>query len=320
MSTDTNSLRLFEIFHPKAAQRLVAIKESKRRFVHYTSAEAALGILMSQEFWMRDPSCMNDFSEVEYGLRNLEQSYKHSEAGKNFRKAIEQIAPNVNPWIDGVYLQSPMTPRHENYIACLSEHLDSEDEHGRLSMWRAYGAGGGVALVLNQKNIIDSPGMLNLIVSPVEYFEQKHFDKVLDEVANNVIKNIDFLKTIQPEQLLPVIVSMFRLAALSTKHPGFREEREWRVIHSPELVQSDYMRRESRSINGVPQTIYKIPLRKVADGVETGAEIAGLVDRIIIGPTNFPAAIGKAFKDVLQSAGVSNPAQRIVFSQIPLRT
>lgn len=37
-----------------------------------------------------------------------------------------------------------------SYITCFSEHLESEDKYGRLSMWRGYGKGTGIALVLKK--------------------------------------------------------------------------------------------------------------------------------------------------------------------------
>ena len=39
--------------------------------------------------------------------------------------------------------------RSQTYVACVSEHRDQEDVHGRLSMWRAFGRGARVALVFH---------------------------------------------------------------------------------------------------------------------------------------------------------------------------
>jgi hypothetical protein len=53
------------------------------------------------------------------------------------------------------------------YLACLSEHQD-EDEHGRLPMWRAYGATTGIALVINAAPVI---GPTQFPVAPGRAFQ-----------------------------------------------------------------------------------------------------------------------------------------------------
>jgi hypothetical protein len=47
--------------------------------------------------------------------------------------------------------------------------------------------------------------------------------------------------------------------------------------------------------------------------------LAQLIDRIIIGPTEFPEAIKEAFTDILANSGVSSPEAKVVVSDIPLR-
>jgi hypothetical protein len=46
---------------------------------------------------------------------------------------------------------------------------------------------------------------------------------------------------------------MFRFAGVSTKHPGFVEEREWRLIHSPQIegVEKHVLRPCIRTIRGI---------------------------------------------------------------------
>jgi hypothetical protein len=72
-------------------------------------------------------------------------------------------------------------------------------------------------------------------------------------------------------------------------------------------------------ISGVPQTVYKLPLDR--DIAEVGElDIARVLDRVIIGPSQFSLAIHESFVNALAKAGVENPAARIVMSGIPIRT
>jgi hypothetical protein len=106
---------------------------------------------------------------------------------------------------------------------------------------------------------------------------------------------------------------------LSTKHPGFHEEREWRVIYSPSFQKSDRLSTEIVSINGTPQSICKIPLRDVREEGLFGLELPELIDRVIIGPTKFPVGIYDALVTVLTDAGIKNAASKVIVSDIPLR-
>jgi hypothetical protein len=51
-----------------------------------------------------------------------------------------------------------------------------------------------------------------------------------------------------------------------------------------------------------------------------GLEIPAILDRVIIGPTQYPIPMVTAFTDALRKAGVPNPESRVFLSNIPLRT
>ena len=72
-------------------------------------------------------------------------------------------------------------------------------------------------------------------------------------------------------------------------------------------------------IGGTPQPIYKIPLQNVPEEGLVGVEIPELLERIIIGPTEYPLAIREAFETLLADAGVDDPASLIRVSDLPLR-
>jgi hypothetical protein len=43
--------------------------------------------------------------------------------------------------------------------------------------------------------------------------------------------------------------------SVSLKHPGFYEEREWRIIYFPEMERSSVIEEAVASVRGVPQII-----------------------------------------------------------------
>jgi len=73
------------------------------------------------------------------------------------------------------------------------------------------------------------------------------------------------------------------------------------------------------TIKGAPQTIWKIPLKNYPDEGFYGAELHELIDRIIIGPTQFPFSVQEAFIALLEKEGVPDAAKKVHVSEIPLR-
>ena len=112
---------------------------------------------------------------------------------------------------------------------------------------------------------------------------------------------------------------MFLFGILCTKHPGFHEEREWRAIATPQIWPTPHCTFDIEVIHGTPQRVLKLDLKNHPEEGLLGLAIPELVDRIIIGPCQFPAIVRAAFIDLLQEAGVSNASEKVVLSDIPLR-
>jgi hypothetical protein len=319
MSLTPEEQRLWQIFHPYAAGRQTVALSQKTRFVHYTSADAAMKIIRNREVWMRKSTCMNDFMEVEHGLRCLINAVAQSEFGKRFNLALDQIFQGFSAELEKFFVRYIPLIRTDTYITCLSEHLDDEDTLGRLSMWRAYGETTGVALVMNSSPLLTPSDALNAWTTPVAYLSDQEFGNEFGHIADNIENEAGFIKTQDRELIKNYIFKMFWFAAISTKHPGFKEEKEWRVVHCPSIYPSNHLVKDIQPVQGVPQPIYKIRLEDIPDQGLTGINIPALVNRIIIGPTKYPLAMGEAFIDLLKEAGVQNLSGKVWRSEIPLR-
>jgi len=145
--TEIDSDRIGTILMPYATEAYDRIANGTR-FVHYTSAKSALEILQSRCIWIRNATCMNDYNEMRHGLQCLFDAFK-TDAGTAFNAALEGCYPELSKELNSKFLRIAPTLIEHTYITCVSEHTDEEELYGRLSMWRAYGASIGVALVLN---------------------------------------------------------------------------------------------------------------------------------------------------------------------------
>ena len=318
MEFTPDQIRLMQIFHPFAFERQTAARSNGTRFVHYTRADSAMNILRTKEVWMRKTSCMDDFMEVEHGLECLLAAYR-GEQGNRFKAALEGMFQGICKEIEDLFNGWMPHFQTDTYITCFSEHVHTEDTSGRLSMWRVYRDTTGVALVMNNAPFLRPSDALKAYTSPVAYLTDKGLELELGKIAGALESNSDFLREQGRQIIINWVFNAFRFAILCTKNPGFQEEKEWRVVYSPTFEKSDRLVKDIQVIGGTPQPIYKIPLQNVPEEGYVGAEISELVDRIIIGPTQYPTAAREAFEHLLSEAGVDDPASRIFVSDIPLR-
>lgn len=307
-----------DIFLPFAVGEEAALAEAGQRFAHYTSAATAMSILKGKEIWMRKPYVMNDASEIEHGARILAMIWR-TELGARYRQAMEaakpgliqKIIPNFERWLD----QS----KHNTYLACVSKHHASEDDTGRLSMWRAYGGNRGVALIFKGDAFVRDGGELNVFSSPVAYVSKIDMEREFERVVANIESRVDFLRNADDGAVHELAFRMWVFAAVAAKNPGFKEEEEWRLIYAPDLWHSKHLRSSIQLIGDQPQKIFKLPLDGGGDPNLEWLSPDALIDRVLIGPGPDRDVIGEAMFELLSEAGVRNAERKIVYSSIPLR-
>lgn len=329
------TIRLNEIFMPAASRERRDMFERQGlefsphalgvQFAHYTSADAAMKIIRSKRIWTRNAKCMSDYSEVTHGYDLLKQYFDVRANTEEFVRVFDAIAPGAarqafdtfNGWWRERHLGLNI------FVASLTEHdAIKENKFGRLSMWRGFGSASDtrVALVLKVAAHSQATTALSLFFGPVVYAKTEDLAAEMRQVLDNVTRETAFLKSIDPEQIYHYLFAMIFSGVTSTKHPAFREEREWRAVHSPDIFPSTLMEKSVEVISGVPQHVYKVPLDKNVSDQVAQLDVADIIDRVLIGPSPYPWPLYQAFVDVLRDAGVSNPDERVIVSGIPLRT
>lgn len=309
---------LWQTFLPGTIEKRRQAYENKTRLVHYTSAENAIQIVRNKQIWLRNSQCMNDYSEVQLGITEVIKFFSGDEA-KPFWEILERCCPGLPAKAMEQYNNSLSSLRAETYLVSLSEHSKCEDQLGRLSMWRSYGVGTGIAIVLNTEAFHSSSAALKIFSLPVCYATQEAVVGEFKRIVSAVVEMEPLLRELPEERLGWYIWSMLEYFSVGLKHPGFSEEQEWRVVHSPLLYPSDRMKSSVEVIRGVPQTVYKAPLADVPDEGFVGASIPRLINRVIVGPSQFPGVVWKAVHAELVAAGVPDAHDKISVSGIPLR-
>lgn len=325
--------RLWRLFFPNSYRQVERLRSKGTRFVHYTSAESGMAILRSNRMLLRNSTLMNDFSEVHHGMNCLGSAYRGplGDRLKTLMKGVQEDLPDI---VESSFGNQFNDVQSETYLLSISEHGDLEhgdaleDTFGRLSMWRAYANKNGIAFVFNNTPFVSESNSINAFTSPVVYETPLTFERYFAEIVTGLESDIELVTSAGGQFLHDSLISAFRFAVQSTKHPSFREEREWRVIYSPTLLlkeglvddrQIEKIPTEVMILNGVPQRVYAIPFQNHPEEGFVGATIPELIDRVLIGPSQDAYPIAQAFISELSRCGVNNAHEKVIITGVPLR-
>ena len=179
-----------KIFCPTRIENAQNLMKDGSKFAYYTNASTAVEIIRNREIWLRNALIMNDYSEILYGLKLFRNALK-STSGQKYIKALNSIELNLFDKTMGWFEFWEKTILTDTFITCLSSHFPSENQNGRLSMWRAYG---NTALVVNRSPFLNENAYSGIYSLPVHYWNQDDFDSELSTVAKLIDENICYLK------------------------------------------------------------------------------------------------------------------------------
>lgn len=286
------------------------------KLAYYTTAETAFSIIKNQVLWMRSASMMNDHQEVVHGQDCIQSALDGAE-GINLYAAADECCPETSTVLLR-FLSNGLGHPDTTFLSCFTEHKPTESPLGRLSMWRAYGGNAGVALVFKTTQLLTlGSDYLGAYWVPVQYADQAAVAKTVGEVAGLLRERVAELRKMQPDSLAQMLGRAIRMCALCTKHPGFAEELEWRLIAFPFTSRQHRLPTSVEVIRGIPQTVKKFELKDHV-GV-TGLSLEACLDEVIVGPCATPEIIRESFVQLLESVGIKDASRLVRTSDIPLR-
>jgi len=232
---------------------------------HYTTMDGFRGIMKTQTLWATHYQHLNDTSELarltpvltDLLVPTVKRFTKELRAkvsnrvkviirkhGSRDAFARHEARTMSNLFYEGAFtpIQGNKHPLFEPFITSFCTHLDDEytSKHGLLSMWRSYGLGGGVALVMDTAKLenylfreAENFGYSDLSLSDVIYegdskgffLEFGAFIKLAKEkmYEHFTVSDIDY------DDFLPLYLS----CVSRFKHQAFKEEREVRIVAMP---------------------------------------------------------------------------------------
>jgi hypothetical protein len=311
---------LFQVLYsdiPQEDQFYVA----KPLLAHYTSLEALEKILQNNEIWFSNPLFMNDLEEVKFGVLNGVTVIKGSD---KIRAALKSETRH-RAFTEAVdYYISHFDEKHllDTYVFCLSEH-DPQNKDGMLSMWRGYGGNGkGAALVFDTARLSpveDSP----FVLARVHYGSSEErllwFDRIASLFAKTLTENdIPDDKLYIPSH---AILRRITLGALFMKHDGFKEEKEWRVVHMADRAREGKLKLMQHYLNGSRGVEPKLRFKfePLADITPPDFSLDHVLASILLGPSTSSVLAVRSVERMLDLIGRSELKTKLIASSIPLR-
>lgn len=295
--------------------------EQRPLLAHYTSIETLEKIVNNEEFWFSHPMYMNDHEELRFGMNTGAEYFRKDPVIEEACRSGEVHAKLIKEF-NRLFHEFDVNHAFDTYVACFSEH-DPTDEDGRLSMWRGYGSGGGGVAIVFDTAKIQALEQSPLIVGKVSYGTQLEREAQIDEKLSalaGVIRRHQITDELLNEAARQWI-EWLKQFAIFTKHAGFVEEKEWRIVYSSE-----------RDSNGALSSMFgyaitprgvepklKLKISELPFVIGPQVTLERLVERIVLGPTISTILAARSVRRMLEKSRTPLLAGKVRESSIPYR-
>jgi Protein of unknown function (DUF2971) len=276
-----------------------------KRLFHYTSHAGLLGIVETGRLWATNIQYMNDSSELDYGM-SMTRSHLRCLSAEGMPGVVREFLGRGERMLDLPVL----LPDRQFYAFCFCQDPDL------LSQWRAYAdRGGGYAIGFDTDDLTNAVIKGRLSLFPVEYGPGSNWELLVHDIGAlcDALTRCVGLWPDDETILLSAACDDLRLALIFrifwSKHPGFCEEKEWRILASYDS-------------NDQPRIRFRQGQATLVPYVELDLSYPGGPDRLPIcevvhGPTAHPKLASQALDWLFKKHGFRVPEIR--GSSIPLR-
>jgi len=273
---------------------------------HYTNAETVRLILKSRTLWATHIQFLNDTSEFRYGIELAKQCLGAARCAATGEK--QRFVHHTEQFFEEVLKDEGSDP----YVVAFSA-----DGGDRLSQWRAYGDwGAGFSIGFDYEKLSHHFGDFTRVL-PVTYPREAQkevlaYEVLVDEVEqswtireNAVHRWTDHVEVID-RYCRSQLVAFLLAESAALKHPGFNEEREFRLV-------------ATRMHPSCPKPKFRAGKYGIVPYVELGSRCGPRlpVKKVTQGPTADRLSARRGIEMLLSDLGY--PDVKVLVSDIPLR-
>ncbi|VVE44147.1 hypothetical protein PHO31112_04311 [Pandoraea horticolens] len=211
------------------------LPQKRPLLAHYTSVDNLRNIVVGEELWLSNPLSMNDYEELYFGLQHgLQAIHAHKELAQTCEAL--HCYNEFTSALDACSRRFDSEHALDTYVACFSEHDPIRDADGRLSMWRGYGGNGSGAAIIIDTAQLNMNELSPFVIAPVEYMSREARLAWINQRLDLFTTTLQQLQINKDNVGLAAAALFQRLlqASLFSKHHGFAEEQEWRVVYFPD--------------------------------------------------------------------------------------
>lgn len=295
--------------------------------VHYTSFSALEGILDKEEIWFSPAMAMNDFEEVVRGKRLLEEFSSKDGPLEKVISDIFQVDGALGKLLNDAYVANKEGDLFDTFVSCWSTSEIGSRQHDNLAMWRGYAAeGNGAAIVIDPTALgLDSPFQSEIIACPVYYETEDQFAERANRTLAHFLRNLQNLNPELVKKHSDYAANAFSEIcfhlAITHKHPGFVQEREWRFVWRRHKDVDGRLSSYVQSRVGA-RGLYEyfcFPIRTDPQVSPAELKIQNIIREVMIGPTEDAYLKKLAVDNLLRSKGFDLERTKVTISDIPFR-
>ncbi len=273
---------------------------------HYTDAHGLQGILENNEIWCSELEYLNDAQEVKYGLNLIRE--KVEELKKRY-SSDDLISKGLLGTLLTTLNQFPGS-FHRVFVACFCERGDL------LGQWRGYAEEGGgysIGFTFNDEPqmILDEgksycPNLRRVMYDKKrqKYIVDGYLEKICQIMSKKIVK--------YPRKDHVAMSSSTALHAMNTlmgwivsfKHPGFKEEEEWRLMRMPRSTGEAASKAYHRIADGLAVPYLKTTLSETRMTEAGDPEEHFPISEIRYGPTLPEARTESSISSLLETASL----------------
>lgn len=292
------------------------------RLAHYTSIITLESILKFNQLWLSNPLFMNDHEELRFGLQVAEQEFMiHDGIRKACGKSEnhEQLIARFQEKLRQIGTEHAF----DTYISCFSLHNPSDDRDGKLSMWRGYGGNGdGVALVFDT-NAIKETDTNFLILAKVRYQSRQQRAEWIRRKLDLFAELMTQYQLSSSEYWIAIdsLLERLKVYSIFTKHHGFREEQEWRLVYLRERDRSQMLTEMLGYAIGPTgiQPKLKLDLKRLGEIVKQDLSPTNIISQLILGPSISSPLLQATVIRMLETLNLRDLSAKVVASETPYR-
>ena len=313
--------RLFEPVRNFEIEEKNQFNTQNRLLAHYTTLETLESILKNDQIWFSSPLLMNDLEEVRWGMLTGVAQITRSDQLLRVLGGEERHNVFVHA-LDHFLTDFDEKHLFDTYVFCLSEH-NQDNQDGLLSMWRGYGGNGRGAAIVIDTSKIEAVDESPFLIAKVHYgsYEKRvnWLDKLIELMVGILSQN--FVSDRHLYLAARAYFERIKLFAFFSKHDGFSEESEWRIVYFSDRDSQKKLRSMLSYENGPrgvePKLKFDLGPSEGVSGPNLSLEY--ITSDILLGPSTSGLLAFKSIERMLDGINKSSLKAALRVSTIPYR-